>query len=300
MFLNPEKNGLIYKCHNCGEPGSFKKFIRFVDESLYKQYLADVLRHSDGYERDQRAKQRHEEEELKETVTKNLSISYLRLKGATPLSELPEDHPAVEYLSSRFVERRDQSWLFYVENFRKFIHKLQPDKFKHITNDSPAIVFPLFGEDGQTLNGVQFRNLDLNDDFRYITIKFNRRNKHFGYHRMSEEQEPSYVVEGPIDSLMLPPGALAVGGSDLVNAYFENAIYIFDNEPRNREIVKKIEEVVARGNRVCLLPEEYYGCDLNDIICKHGLSKRELLNLIETHTSSGLRATMKLSQWRKV
>lgn len=50
-----------------------------------------------------------------------------------------------------------------------------------------------------------------------------------------------YVTEGPIDSLFLP-NSIAVGGSDfkkIDDGIKDNSIIIYDNEPRNEEILKK-------------------------------------------------------------
>ena len=55
-----------------------------------------------------------------------------------------------------------------------------------------------------------------------------------------------YVTEGLIDSLFLP-NSIAVGGSDfkkLDDSLKENAVIIYDNEPRNAQIIKQIEEVI--------------------------------------------------------
>lgn len=298
LFLSPEKDGLIFKCHNCGESGSIQRMLKDHNDALYKQYLADVLRHRDGYERDL---QNSKKAQKRPESTKSLKTEeYLIQKGADRVSDLPDDHEAVQYLRSRCIDRSEWEHLYYTKEFRKFIHRMQPDKFERITKDTPAIIFPLIASDHKTLNGAQFRNLDLTDDFRYITIKVREDSRHFGWHRKNTDFEPTYVLEGAIDSLMLPPGALAVSGSDLSSAYYENSIYIFDNEPRNKEIVKKIEKVIAMGLKVCLLPGEYYKMDLNDIVCRGLCSKEELPKLIESHSSCGLRAHMKFSQWRKI
>ena len=58
-----------------------------------------------------------------------------------------------------------------------------------------------------------------------------------------------YVTEGPIDSLFLP-NSIAVAGSDfkkIPEDIKDNAILVYDNEPRNTEIVKKIEQVIDLG-----------------------------------------------------
>lgn len=296
IFLSPEKTNLLFKCHNCGEAGPFQKLLKDHDEGLYRQYLADVLRHKDGYERDQIQKKKKAPKVPDEKPT----IDILASKGAGKVSELPDDFMAVKYLRKRMVPESEWDKIFYTDQFKKFIHRVQPDKFQKITNDSPAIIFPLLDYDGEHLNGFQCRNLDPNDDLRYMTIKLSEENRFYGLHRMRENEEPTYVMEGAIDSLMLPPGALAVCGSDLLSAYFEDAIYIFDNEPRNRQIVHKIEQAIAAGLKVCLLPSDLYKMDLNDIVTKGHASMDELPSLIQNHTSSGLQAHMKFSEWRKL
>lgn len=297
MFLSPDKTGLIFKCHNCGRSRKFSKFLKENDEALYNQYLADVLRHRDGYERDQRAKK----ERQPKPVEKGTTEQFLVEKGVLRVIELDEDHLAAKYLTNRQVPQYEWRHIFFTDAFKKFVHSAQPDKFQKITNDTPAIIFPLLAEDGKTLNGFQCRNLDPTDEFRYLTIKLREGvHRFFGYHRMKETSDPDYVIEGAIDSLMLPPGALAVCGSDLLSAYFENATYIFDNEPRNKQIVHKIEETIAAGLKVCLLPSEYYKMDLNDLVTQGLVSRKNLPTLIDKYTSSGLTAQMKFSQWRKV
>jgi hypothetical protein len=75
----------------------------------------------------------------------------------------------------------------------------------------------------------------------------------------------------------------------------DNAIYVFDNEPRNKEIVKRMERVLERGNKVVIWPENVVDKDINDMI----LSGLDPQHIIETNIYSGLDGKLKLSYWRK-
>ena len=111
-----------------------------------------------------------------------------------------------------------------------------------------------------------------------------------------------YVTEGPIDSLFLPNG-IAVAGSDfkkIPEDIKDNAILIYDNEPRNKQIIKKMEEVIDLGYRVCIWNDkritEYK--DINDMIMS-GLSESEVVEIINRNTVYGLSAKLQLMEYKK-
>jgi hypothetical protein len=112
-----------------------------------------------------------------------------------------------------------------------------------------------------------------------------------------------YVTEGPIDSLFLP-NSIAVGGSDfkkIDDSLKENAIIIYDNEPRNTEIIKKINEVIDLGYNVCIWNERKVSefKDINDMIMG-GLSQEEIVEIINSNTYNGLSAKTKLQEYKKI
>jgi hypothetical protein len=112
-----------------------------------------------------------------------------------------------------------------------------------------------------------------------------------------------YVTEGPIDSLFLP-NSIAVGGSDfkkIDDSLKENAIIIYDNEPRNTEIIKKINEVIDLGYNVCIWNERRVSefKDINDMVLG-GLTQEEIVEIIDSNTYSGLSAKAKLQEYKKI
>ena len=112
-----------------------------------------------------------------------------------------------------------------------------------------------------------------------------------------------YVTEGPIDSLFLP-NSIAVAGSDftkLDNSIKENAILVYDNEPRNVEILKKIAHVIELGFTVCIWNDRRINDlkDVNDMVL-NGLTQDEILSIIEDCSYSGLLAKAKFMEYKKV
>ena len=76
--------------------------------------------------------------------------------------------------------------------------------------------------------------------------------KLFGLDRI-DEQQTIYITEGPFDSYFLT-NAIAMCGSDVDDRIISNRdrVYVFDNEPRNREIVAKIASTIERGHKVVI------------------------------------------------
>ena len=63
--------------------------------------------------------------------------------------------------------------------------------------------------------------------------------------------ETVYVVEGPFDSTFVK-NSVALCGSDGDMAHLEGSdiVYVYDNEPRNKEILQRIERCIDRGEKV--------------------------------------------------
>ena len=111
-----------------------------------------------------------------------------------------------------------------------------------------------------------------------------------------------YVVEGPIDSLFLE-NSIAVAGLKLPVLLSEldksNATIVFDNEPRNIHLVKKIEKAIESHFKICLLPKTFKKLkDINDYV-KSGMSIDDVVSMLQCNTSRDLQAHLMLSQWRK-
>jgi len=108
---------------------------------------------------------------------------------------------------------------------------------------------------------------------------------------------PVFVVEGPFDSTFLN-NSVALCGSDGDVRCLEgsNLIFVYDNEPRNREIVRRIEGCIGRKEKVVIWPSNIIEKDINDMV----LAGHDVQNIVESNTYSGLEAKLKFNDWKKV
>jgi hypothetical protein len=99
---------------------------------------------------------------------------------------------------------------------------------------------------------------------------------------------------------MFLPNALAAAGSNLSDlARFidpTNTVFIYDNEPRNSNIILAMNRALDIGN-VFFWPENVAQKDINDWVLAH--NKADLVSMIEANTYSGMRAKMRMATWRK-
>jgi hypothetical protein len=208
----------------------------------------------------------------------------------TKVSSLEDSHPAKKYSVSRKIPL---DRVFYTDYFQELC-----DTFKlNIKNQKGKLILCFYDEDGN-LAGIQGRSLDPNDDLRYITIKFYKEfDKIFGLERVNSESD-FYVVEGPIDSLFLK-NAIACADSSLINDYTskhkENSIIVYDNEPRNVEIARKIKNAIDQGFRVVIWPDFIREKDINDMI----LSKINVESIMKSNTFVGASAKVKFNNWKR-
>jgi|TARA_R100000030_G_C3235894_1_gene119400 hypothetical protein len=122
------------------------------------------------------------------------------------------------------------------------------------------------------------------------------RSKVYGLNR-TDFNKTIYVTEGPFDSLYID-NAIAMAGADVDWNLLEGteAVFVYDNERRNKEIVNRIEKAIDRGFEVVIWPENLEEKDLNDMF----LAGHDVQSLVEFNTYSGLEAHVKLTEWKKV
>ena len=75
--------------------------------------------------------------------------------------------------------------------------------------------------------------------------------------------------------------------------------YIFDNEPRNKEIIQRMEKIIDLGYNIFIWPNEIQLKDVNDLIMT-GVSKIQLDEIISINTYSKLSAKQALVQYKKI
>jgi len=209
------------------------------------------------------------------------------------ISDLNSSHPARIYLEKRGI--KDLDYFYYCPKFKAWTNQ-QKKTFDTLRQDSDRIIIPFKDKQGN-LFGFQGRSLAPKAKLRYITIMLDEgQPKIFGQDRINE-QESIYIVEGPFDSTFLE-NSVAMAGSDADVRTFgwSNYIWVFDNEPRNREIVARISKVIDRGDKVVIWPSKIKEKDINDM----HLAGHDVQSLVESNVYQGLEATLKFNTWKKV
>ena len=213
--------------------------------------------------------------------------------GLEKISSLNNSHPARVYLEQRGIE--DLDYFYYCPKFKEWTNK-QKKTFDTLRQDSPRIIIP-FKDKAGNLFGYQGRSLAPKAKLRYITIMLDEdQPKIFGMDRVNTD-EPIYIVEGPFDATFIK-NSVAMAGSDVDIRTFgwSNHIWIFDNEPRNREIVARISKVIDRGDKIVIWPKHIQQKDINDM----HLAGHDVQTLVQSNVYQGLQATLKFNDWKKV
>ena len=154
------------------------------------------------------------------------------------------------------------------------------------------------------LIAVSGRALENSDKtLRYITIRTVDSDSKlvYGMDRVDLNQTVK-IVEGPIDSLFLS-NCLASGDANLnltaKNISADDKVLIFDNEPRNKEIVKMMHDAIKSDSYVVIWPDTIQAKDINEMVMS-GISNDEIEKIISSNTFKGLRAQMRFVSWKKV
>ena len=207
---------------------------------------------------------------------------------------MQDDHPARKIIDRRNLPISSYKDLFLCPEFYKFTNKLIPNKFPSLDGDHPRLLIPFRDEEGEVF---AYQGRAFGDEKpKYLTIKLQERDKIFGLDKVDKRKEV-LVVEGPLDSLFLD-NCIAVAGADVPNLDCDFTV-VFDNEPRNKELLKQVEKTINRGHKICLWPEGMEYKDINAMILG-GDTKEEIQDLIKQNTHQGVTATLWFSKWRKI
>lgn len=279
-----KQDSIIFKCFNCGAGRNIPSLLRELDVNLYKEYMLEKFVDKDQPKLQQLIPQ-------KKIYTKGSPLSKLK-----KISQLTWDHPAKLYVVNRKIPNTAHSKLYYCSKFASWTNSMIPQKLS-TTHDTPRLVIPFLDQSGNMF-GYQGRSFDPNDKVRYITIMLQPDKKVFGLDTVNLLKK-HYIVEGPIDSLFLP-NAIAMGGADinmeLVNS---NSVFVYDNEPRNTDIVNRMKKVLDSGYSICIWPTDLKYKDINDMILG-GMTQSQLLDIINENTCNGMSGIMKLNEWKKL
>ena len=280
------KQDMVYKCHNCGVGRTLPNFLKDQAPDLYDEYIME--RYKSG------------------TTGKGSYVPKPKFKKPVfekrgdlkSIADLNREHPAVKYINARRIPQKYHKELFFTEGFYNWVKQQKPSSTE-VYGDQCRIIIPFIKRDeGQDRwFGFQGRSLDARDKLRYITIMLDENEpKIYGLNRINETK-PVYIVEGPFDSLFLA-NSVAMAGSDIDPRTYNwsDYIWVYDNEPRNREIVNRISKSIDRGDKVVIWPHNLQQKDINDMF----LSGHNVKSMVESNIYQGIEAKIKLNSWKKV
>ena len=277
-YIYQVKNNTNFKCHNCGASMSFNNFVKTVDPTLHKQYTLEKFR--EGH------------------TGRNFVVEAPKLEFAKPvfkksinLPKASSDPVAKEYLINRKI---DPDKFYFADKFMEWTNT-QKRTFDTITRDESRIVIPMYDSDK---NLIGFQGRALGKSFtKYITVMLDEEApKVYGLDTI-DKTSPVYITEGPFDSTFICNSIAMCGAdADISNWGISNPVWVYDNEPRNREIVERIRKTIDTGDSIIIWPTNIEQKDINDMV----LAGHDVMSVLKLNTYSGLQAKIKFNNWKKI
>ena len=277
-YLYSIKENVNFRCHNCGASMSLNNFIKQLDPVIQKQYAMEKFKggFSGG----------------KNFVVEEPTFDFTtpEFKTKIDLPKASENPDAKKYLVDRNL---DPDKFYYADKFKEFTNSLK-HTFDDIKYEESRIIIPLFYK--KKLVGFQGRALGSSPVKYITTMLHDNAPKLYGLDEIDDEK-PIYIVEGPFDSCFLE-NSVAMCGSDVDIGSFgwSNYIWVYDNEPRNREIVNRISKTIDTGDKVVIWPSDIQHKDINDM----SLGGHNVQKLVQSNVYSGLKAKLQFNTWKRI
>ena len=273
-YLYSKNNNTNYKCHNCGMSLSFSNFLKDLDPNLHRDFC--IEKYKSGFTG-------------KNFVTPAPKFDFKKptFREKVYLPKASENEKANEYLIRR---KLNPNLFYYADNFSKWVNEIA---YEPNLREEPRIVIPLFYH--KKLIGIQGRSLEPSA-IKYITIMLDpNAPKIYNYDNVNKNNIV-YVLEGPFDaSLLLNSVAMCGADINLKDLNIQYPVYVYDNEPRNKEIHTRMIKVIESGFPIVIWPEIIKEKDINDMI----LADHSVNDILIKNTYKGLEANLKFNFWKK-
>lgn len=293
----------FYYCHNCNASHRFDTFLRLINPTLYDSYLFEKLSLEET------------QEKVIETLKPVSNLPSIPVDKLKKVSQLSPFDAVKKYVVSRQIPTPWHAKLYYCPMFRKFTNSVLPGKFAKTDPDEGRIILPIRNVNGQMV-GYQGRWLKKEEP-RYITIMVSDEYPRLFNVENCDFNRKYYCLEGPFDSMFLPNAIAACGGKiaaevDKLNKLKHNAVIVYDNEPRNKDIVNSMSKSIQMGYKICIWPDGHQGKDVNEMILRKvnpgeyvrteliEKAGKKIKEVIDDNTFHGLSAELRLTEWRKV
>ena len=275
-YLYAVKADMNFRCHNCGASMTFSNFLKEIDPVIHKQYVFERFKGN---------------KTGRGTVVEEPKFSFEapKFKPRLDLPKASQNSAAKKYLENR---KLNPDKFYYTDKFKAWSnsHKQTFDSVKY---DEPRIIIPLFYKN--TLVGFQGRSLGPSK-VKYITVMINDdAPKIYGLDQI-RRGAPVYITEGPFDSTFLLNSIAMCGADGDVGKWgVSTPVWVYDNEPRSKEITQRISNTIDRGESVVIWPSHIHQKDINDMV----LGGHNVQNLVESNVYRGLEATLKFNTWKR-
>jgi len=279
------KNNSNYKCHNCGVNMSLNNFLKEIDPETHREYVFEKFK--GGHTGKNYVTETPED--IFETIGSSKPVFKSKVKIDLPNAF---DQPKSKaYLQNRAIFSGE---FYYAENFKEFVNTIKPNSFESTKYGEERIVIPLYYE--ERLIGVQGRALSTNP-IKYLTIMLeDEAPKIYGLDTIRRDA-PVFITEGPFDSTFISNSIAMCGAdADISDWGISNPVWVYDNEPRNSEIVKRIGRTIDKGDSLVIWPTNIREKDINDMV----LAGHHVQKLVDSNTHSGLEAKLKFNTWKKI
>ena len=108
---------------------------------------------------------------------------------------------------------------------------------------------------------------------------------------------PVFITEGPFYSTFICNSIAMCGADADVSRWgINDAVYVYDNEPRSPEIVRRIETAIASQQSVVIWPNNIHEKDINDMV----LAGHDVQSMVESNVYSGLQANLQFNTWKRI
>jgi transcription elongation factor Elf1 len=274
-YLYTIKADVNFRCHNCGASMTFSNFLKEIDPVVHKQYVFERFKQG--------------------STGRGTVVEEPVFKFEAPTFKSSIDLPLASTVdvSRIYLEKRklDPTKFYYAERFVEYVnsHKQSMDVKEH-----PRIIIPLYYE--KNLVGVQGRALNSNSVKYITTIFYDDAPKIYGLDNIRRDA-PVFVTEGPFDStFLLNSIAMCGADSDVRKWGVSTPVWVYDNEPRSKEITERISNAITRGDSVVIWPTGIEEKDINDMI----LAGHDVQSIVESNTYSGLEANLQFTTWKRI
>ena len=273
------KNNANFKCHNCGASMSLNNLLKKLDSTLHKQYTLEKFKEGHG-------------------GGKSFVVEEPKLEFKKPVFRKKIDLPKASEvkIAKQYLENRklDSTKFYYTDKFKEWTNT-QKQTFDYIGKDESRIIIPMY-DSAKKLIGFQGRSL-IPNSIKYITIMIDEdAPKIYGLDKINKEK-PIYIIEGPFDASLVENSIAMCGADvDIGSLGWSDYIYVYDNEPRSREITTRIRKTIDGGDKVVIWPTSIEEKDVNDMI----LGGHQVMSMLKSNTYSGLKAKIKFNNWKKI